>query len=104
MNEPRIQHQVTDAGPPANSGVLNVVATLEQRPMTLNAKLICGQQVQRLSARTLCEKGRGATYRGQARELAPERRLVADLFEQSVVVAVVTIAGARLQRAAVGRL
>lgn len=41
MHAPRIQHQVTDAGPPNVSGVLNVVAILEQRPMILNAKLIC---------------------------------------------------------------
>ena len=43
MHAPRIQHQVTDAGPPSSSGVLNVVAILEHRPMMLNAKLICGQ-------------------------------------------------------------
>ena len=40
MQAPRIQHHTTEAGPPVNSGVLNVVATLEQRPMMLNAKLI----------------------------------------------------------------
>ena len=37
---PRIQHQVTEAGPPRVKGVLNVVAILEHRPMILNAKLI----------------------------------------------------------------
>lgn len=41
MQAPRIQHHVTDAGPPSVKGVLNVVAMLEQRPMMLNAKLIC---------------------------------------------------------------
>ena len=41
---PRIQHQVTEAGPPKSIGELKVVATLEQRPMMLNAKLICGQR------------------------------------------------------------
>ena len=40
MHAPKIQHHVTDAGPPRSRGVLNVVATLEQRPMMLNAKLI----------------------------------------------------------------
>ena len=40
MHDPRIQHHVTDAGPPNSNGVLNVVATLEHRPMILNAKLI----------------------------------------------------------------
>ena len=39
---PKIQHHVTDAGPPRVRGVLKVVAILEQRPMMLNAKLICG--------------------------------------------------------------
>jgi hypothetical protein len=38
--EPRIQHQVTEDGPPIRSGVLKVVATLEHKPMILNAKLI----------------------------------------------------------------
>ena len=38
---PRIQHHVTEAGPPRVNGVLKVVAILEQRPMILNAKLIC---------------------------------------------------------------
>ena len=41
MQAPRIQHHVTDAGPPSSSGVLKVVAMLEHRPMMLNAKLIC---------------------------------------------------------------
>ena len=41
MQAPRIQHHTTEAGPPVSSGVLNVVATLEHRPMILNAKLIC---------------------------------------------------------------
>ena len=40
MVAPSIQHHVTEAGPPSSSGVLNVVAILEQRPMMLNAKLI----------------------------------------------------------------
>lgn len=44
MHDPRIQHQVTEAGPPNNSGVLNVVATLEQSPMMLKAKLIFGDK------------------------------------------------------------
>ena len=38
---PRIQHHVTEEGPPRVKGVLKVVATLEQRPIILNAKLIC---------------------------------------------------------------
>lgn len=46
MVAPNIQHHVTEAGPPSKSGVLNVVAMLEQRPMILNAKLICGQKCQ----------------------------------------------------------
>ena len=37
---PRIQHHVTEDGPPRSRGVLKVVAMLEQRPMILNAKLI----------------------------------------------------------------
>lgn len=41
MQAPRIQHHVTEAGPPRRRGVLKVVATLEHRPMMLNAKLIC---------------------------------------------------------------
>ena len=40
MHEPNIQHHVTEDGPPMSKGVLNVVATLEQRPIMLNAKLI----------------------------------------------------------------
>jgi hypothetical protein len=35
-----IQHHVTDAGPPSKSGVLNVVAILEHKPIILNAKLM----------------------------------------------------------------
>lgn len=41
MQAPKIQHHVTVEGPPRSSGVLNVVAMLEQSPMILNAKLIC---------------------------------------------------------------
>lgn len=47
MHDPRIQHHVTDAGPPNNSGVLNVVATLEHTPMMLKAKLICEHAIER---------------------------------------------------------
>ena len=41
MQAPRIQHHVTEAGPPNSRGVLKVVATLEHSPMMLKAKLIC---------------------------------------------------------------
>jgi hypothetical protein len=40
MHEPRIQHQVTLAGPPVSNGVLKVVATEETTPMMENAKEI----------------------------------------------------------------
>ena len=40
MVAPRIQHQVTDEGPPSNNGVLKVVAILEQRPIMLKANEI----------------------------------------------------------------
>ena len=56
---PRIQHHVTEEGPPTSRGVLKVVATLEQRPMMLNAKLIwgrtsvAGSQMRWMQARTV---------------------------------------------------
>ncbi len=41
IHDPKIQHQVTEAGPPSKRGVLKVVATLEHNPIILKAKLIC---------------------------------------------------------------
>ena len=41
MQDPRSQHQITEAGPPNKRGVLKVVAILEHKPMILKAKLIC---------------------------------------------------------------
>lgn len=61
---PRIQHHVTEAGPPRVRGVLKVVAMLEQRPMMLNAKLIW-IDVKR--------------HRGQAKERSTHSRDVGEL-------------------------
>ena len=86
---PRIQHHVTEAGPPSVSGVLKVVAILEQRPMMLNAKLIwmdvkCHPR----------EAGEGETYGSDVRELSLEGGDVANLEELVVIVGgVVAAAG-----------
>lgn len=40
MEAPKIQHQTTLAGPPVSSGVLNVVATDDTRPIIENANEI----------------------------------------------------------------
>ncbi len=76
---PRIQHQVTEAGPPSSKGVLKVVAILEQRPMILNAKLICCTVSQPVS------DSKRSAYRSDVGELAFEGRNIAD-FEELVVV------------------
>ena len=76
---PRIQHHVTEAGPPRVRGVLKVVAILEQRPMMLNAKLICAGVSKVGGMRACC------TYSCDVGELALERGDIAD-FEELVVV------------------
>lgn len=80
MQEPRSQHQVTEEGPPRSIGVLNVVATLEQRPMMLNAKLICAIVSLRLSREIYW------TYRSKVRELATERWDVSHVAQETVIV------------------
>ena len=84
---PRIQHQVTEAGPPRVKGVLNVVAILEHRPMILNAKLICRDISQKLIHRILY------THRSDVGELALEGRDITNLEELVVVVEGVVAAG-----------
>ena len=79
MHAPNIQHQVTEDGPPSRSGVLKVVAILEQRPMILNAKLICRDISQEVIHRILY------THRSDVGELALEGRDIADLEELVVV-------------------
>lgn len=83
---PRIQHHVTEAGPPRVKGVLKVVAILEQRPMMLNAKLIC-----RTVSRQLIHQV-SDTYGGDVGELALEGGDIAD-FEELVVVGGGAVAG-----------
>lgn len=94
MQAPRIQHHVTDAGPPRSKGVLNVVAILEHRPMILNAKLICRQKlsVQHVLSITLtagggCEsRAQNITHRRKIGEFTLEGRHVADLLQDAVIV------------------
>ena len=83
---PRIQHHVTEAGPPRVKGVLNVVAILEQRPMILNAKLIWG------SVSLWSHPGGANAYRRDIGELALEGRDVSDLKQFVVIAGVVAAA------------
>ena len=87
MQEPSIQHHVTDDGPPRSIGVLNVVATLEQRPMMLNAKLICSTVS---SPFVGCRNSN--THSGDVGKLALEGGDIAD-FEELVVVGGGAVAG-----------
>ena len=43
MQDPISQHHPTEDGPPNKSGVLKVIARLEERHITEKAKLICYQ-------------------------------------------------------------
>lgn len=82
MHAPRIQHQVTDAGPPRRRGVLKVVATQEHRPMMLNAKLIYAS-----GQRSVDGPGRKRDAHGcEVGKFAPEGGHIADLLEQPVIV------------------
>jgi hypothetical protein len=83
MQEPRIQHQVTDAGPPERKGVLNVVATLEQSPMILKAKLICGQDISAMLTRIAGAK----TYCRQVCKFAFEGRSIPHFLQEHIVIA-----------------
>ena len=87
---PKIQHHVTDEGPPRVKGVLKVVATLEQRPMMLNAKLICGQKTIRGHSGIRS----GCAHRGNIGELALEGRDISN-FEKLVVIVEGVVAAAR---------
>lgn len=81
MHDPRIQHQVTEAGPPNNSGVLNVVATLEQSPMMLKAKLIFGDEFSNDHDHWLFQ-----AYCRQARKFALEGGFVAHFVQKNVII------------------
>ena len=93
MQAPRIQHHVTEAGPPSSRGVLNVVATLEQRPIMLNAKLICSAipiaealRMNRSASATRSEHVIQKTNRSEIGEFSFERGDITNLLQNPVIV------------------